>query len=178
VWGDWGERADWQRCKGPNRQHLRRERGLVVRVCVVAVRVGCQQSIPSKPSTRLSSAVCLSVASFSLNNDISRFSRSSLTTASVSLTKLSRSFPPATLFDFLACLPAYLQSHPLRGTRQHGLATCTPPPPLPSTPTTARTTHCPRDPPSTTVHCQSVIAERKHHSSHSPTRTGARTTQR
>ena len=171
MWGDWGERADWQRCKGPNRQHLRwtaRER-TCRRACVVAVRVPAIHSIQ---------ALCLSVASFSLNNDISRFSRSSLTTASVSLTKLSRSFPPATLFDFLACLPAYLQSHPLRGTRQHGLATCTPPPPLPSTPTTARTTHCPRDPPSTTVHCQSVIAERKHHSSHSPTRTGARTTQR
>lgn len=177
MWGDWGERADWQRCKGPNRQHLRwtaRER-TCRRACVVAVRVPAIHSIQALKSPLVCClSVCLSVVSFSLNNDISRFSRSSLTTASVSLTKLSRSFPPATLFDFLACL----QSHPLRGTRQHGLATCTPPPPLPSTPTTARTTHCPRDPPSTTVHCQSVIAERKHHSSHSPTRTGARTTQR
>lgn len=139
MWGDWGERADWQRCKGPNRQHLRwtaRER-TCRRACVVAVRVPAIHSIQ---------ALCLSVASFSLNNDISRFSRSSLTTASVSLTKLSRSFPPATLFDFLACLPAYNLIHSAahdstvspRAHHHHHYHQHPPPPALPTAHETLR----------------------------------------
>ena len=116
--------------------HVRRdETRCRVRVLVVAV-----------PAIHSIQALCLSVASFSLNNDISRFSRSSLTTASVSLTKLSRSFPPATLFDFLACLPAYNLIHSAahdstvspRAHHHHHYHQHPPPPALPTAHETLR----------------------------------------
>jgi hypothetical protein len=183
VWGDWGERADWQTSRGPKRHGARerergrereRERSCRAFVCSRSASASnlfhpCQPAVP-KSAACLS--VCLSVASSPSQQR--HFTTLPLSTHdNIRLTRPhhARFHPPRCLTS----LPTYNLIH--SAAHDSTVSPRAPPPLLlPSTPITARITHYPRDLPSTTASLSSQSGI--HHSSHSPTRTRARTTQR